>query len=68
VDVHALADMFTVLARRLDQEPGRLDVTGGFLPGENYVAKLLFGTELVEGRLAKVLHHQFVKEIDSTLG
>ena len=60
--------MFTVTAGRLDQEIGRLDVSSDFLSCENHVAKLLFGTELVESRFWKVLNRQFVKQIDSAFG
>lgn len=63
VHIKARSHVQAVLGRRLDQEPGADDVTGGARPREDDITELLFCSQLVECGLLQVLKCQLVEQV-----
>lgn len=51
MNIEALANMLAILTRRLDKEPGGLDVASVLRAREDNIAKLFLGAQLVKRRL-----------------
>ena len=61
MDIEALANVLAVLAGRLDEEPGGLDIASVRRAGEHNVTELFLGTKLIKGWLLQILQCYLIK-------